>query len=79
MVASRAAVATAFFAALAPVQTQNAAANGDTRTLSLYHTHTKESINVTFKVNGSYDSGALERLNHFLRDWRNDEIGRAHV
>ena len=54
-------------------QTQNAVANGDTRTLSLYHAHTQESITVTFRQQGSYDRGALDKLNRFLRDWRNDE------
>ncbi|MGE0605191.1 MAG: DUF882 domain-containing protein [Xanthobacteraceae bacterium] len=48
-------------------------ANGDTRTLSFFHTHSKESITVTFKVNGRYDEAALAKLNHFLRDWRNQK------
>jgi len=52
---------------------QNAAADSDTRSLKIHHTHTKEDITVTFKRNGRYDDGGLERLNRFLRDWRNDE------
>jgi len=56
-----------------PSQTQNAVANGDTRTLSLYHAHTQESITVTFRRSGTYDRGALDKLNWFLRDWRKDE------
>ena len=64
---------TLLLAALAPAQTQNAIANGDTRTLSLYHTHSGESIQATFRVNGHYDPAVLEKLNHFLRDWRNDD------
>lgn len=52
---------------------QNAAADGETRTLSIYHTHTRESINIVYKRNGRYDDAALGKLNHFLRDWRNDE------
>ncbi len=64
---------TLFLAALTPAQTQNAIANGDTRTIHLYHTHSGESIQATFRVNGQYDSAVLEKLNHFLRDWRNDE------
>jgi uncharacterized protein YcbK (DUF882 family) len=50
---------------------QSVVANGDTRTLSFFHTHSKESITVTFKVNGRYDENGLAKLNHFLRDWRN--------
>lgn len=57
----------------APDRLQTAIANGDTRTLSMKHTHTDETIQITFKRNGRYDSAALERLNWFLRDWRRDE------
>lgn len=53
--------------------TQTAVANGDTRTLQLYHIHSKESLTITFKRNGRYDQSALNRLNHFLRDWRNQK------
>ncbi|HEX2137456.1 MAG TPA: DUF882 domain-containing protein [Microvirga sp.] len=56
--------------------TQDAVANGDTRTLSLYHNHTRESLTVTFRRNGRYDPRALEQLNWFLRDWRRDEPTR---
>ena len=52
---------------------QNAIAEGDTRTISLHHTHTNEDITVTFKRDGRYDEAALEKLNQFLRDWRRDE------
>ncbi|MEH3146820.1 MAG: DUF882 domain-containing protein [Methylobacterium frigidaeris] len=53
--------------------TQDAVANGDTRTLSIIHEHTKESLTVTFKRDGRYDRAALEQLNWLLRDWRIDE------
>jgi uncharacterized protein YcbK (DUF882 family) len=53
--------------------TQDAAANGDSRSLTLFHTHTKESLTVTFRRNGMYDSAALKQLNWFLRDWRTNE------
>jgi uncharacterized protein YcbK (DUF882 family) len=56
--------------------TQDAIANGDTRTITLYHNHTKESLTVTFRRNGQYDPRALEQLNWFLRDWRLDEPTR---
>lgn len=56
--------------------TQDAVANGDTRTLSLYNNNTKESLTVTFRRNGQYDSAALQQLNWFLRDWRRDEPTR---
>jgi uncharacterized protein YcbK (DUF882 family) len=53
---------------LAPMQ--EAAALGETRTLSFFHTHTRESLTVTFRRNGQVDEGALSQLNWFLRDWR---------
>lgn len=59
-----------------PSSTETAVANGDTRTLNLYHSHTGESIQATFRVNGSYDQAVLEKLNYFLRDWRNNDRTR---
>nr|WP_279306664.1 DUF882 domain-containing protein [Microvirga solisilvae] len=56
--------------------TQDAAANGDTRTLTFYHNNTKETLTVTFRRNGQYDSAGLQQLNWFLRDWRRDEPTR---
>ena len=53
--------------------TQDANANGETRSLTMFHSHTNESLTVTYKRNGSFDSGGLEKLNWFLRDWRVDE------
>ena len=58
---------------LAPSATENAVANGDTRTIHFYHTHTGESIDATFRVDGHYDQAVLDRLNYFLRDWRNND------
>lgn len=56
--------------------TQDAVANGDTRTLTFYHNNTKESLTVTFRRNGQYDPQALEQLNWFMRDWRREEKTR---
>lgn len=53
--------------------TQDANANGETRSLTMFHSHTSESITITYKRDGSFDSPALEKLNWFLRDWRVDE------
>src|SRR5436190_5737916 len=52
----------------------DATAGGETRTLSLYHVHTGESLTVTYKVDGRYIPSALEKINRLLRDWRRDEI-----
>jgi len=48
-------------------------ADGEVRTLSFYHTHRQDSLTVTFRRNGQYDEQALNQLNWFLRDWRNDK------
>lgn len=53
--------------------TQDAIANGDTRTISIRHMHTKEEVTVTFKRDGRYVAEGLEKLNWALRDWRTDE------
>jgi uncharacterized protein YcbK (DUF882 family) len=55
---------------------QTVVANGDTRSISLQHTHRDDAISVTFKRNGRYDEDGLKKLNYFLRDWRNDEQTR---
>lgn len=56
--------------------TQDAVANGDTRTLTFLHTHTNESATVTFRRHGRYDTEALNQLNWLLRDWRLDKATR---
>ncbi|WP_448950725.1 DUF882 domain-containing protein [Labrys neptuniae] len=56
--------------------TQDAIANGDTRSLSMRHLHTGETINITYKRNGSYDSAALKKIDWFLRDWRANQAVR---
>jgi uncharacterized protein YcbK (DUF882 family) len=55
---------------------QNAAANGDTRTLSFHHTHTNEDLTITYKRDGRYDEEALKKINWELRDWRRNEAIR---
>ncbi len=48
-------------------------AGGETRTLSLYHVHTKESITVTYMVKGRYVPSAMKKINYLMRDWRRKE------
>jgi uncharacterized protein YcbK (DUF882 family) len=55
---------------------QTVVANGDTRSITLQHTHRDDAITVTFKRSGRYDEDGLKKLNYFLRDWRNDEQTR---
>ena len=50
-----------------------ARALGETRTLTMYNIHTKETLTVTFKRDGKYDDDGLKKLNTFMRDWRAEE------
>jgi uncharacterized protein YcbK (DUF882 family) len=50
-----------------------AVGSGDTRTLSFHHVHTGEDLTITFKKNGQYDEGALQKINWIMRDWRKNE------
>jgi len=46
---------------------------GETRTVSLYHIHTRESLTVTYMVKGKYVPSALKKISYLLRDWRRNE------
>src|SRR3569623_1173034 len=52
---------------------QTASAEGDSRTISFLHLHTRETITVTYKRNGRYDPDALMKLDWIMRDWRKNE------
>jgi len=56
-----------------PSAGMHAHATGETRTLSIFNIHTKETMTVTYKKDGRYDSEAMKRLNVFMRDWRKNE------
>lgn len=49
-------------------------AAGETRTISLYHINTKESLTITYMVKGRYVPSAMKKLNYLLRDWRRNEV-----
>ena len=57
-----------FMSSVAP-----AISGGETRTISMVHQHTKESITVTYMQNGRYVPSAMKKLNYLLRDWRRNE------
>lgn len=69
---SRVALTSALLLAFAG-SVHDATATGDTRTLTLHHTHSGEDLTVTFKRNGRYDEEGLKKLNWFLRDWRSQD------
>lgn len=44
------------------------------RTLRFYHTHTGESLKVTYWAEGDYLAGSLQEINHLLRDFRTGDV-----
>ncbi|MBE7183888.1 MAG: DUF882 domain-containing protein [Methylobacterium mesophilicum] len=50
------------------------AAQAETRSLKLYHLHTREKEEIVFKRNGRYDAAGLKKINQILRDWRRNEV-----
>lgn len=47
-------------------------ADRGTKSISFHNIHNREDITVVFKRDGRYVPAALEKLNWFLRDWRQD-------
>jgi uncharacterized protein YcbK (DUF882 family) len=50
---------------------RRAGATEGSRTLQFLHTHTNETLEITYAVAGRYVSNALATVRHFLRDFRN--------
>lgn len=65
--APRALILLAFCTCLSPV------AAAEMKTIKLYHVHTGEKLEITFKRDGQYDKAALRKINLFLRDWRRNQ------
>lgn len=42
--------------------------------LKLHHLHTGESLDIVYRIGDTYIPSALEQLNHFLRDHRNQDV-----
>jgi uncharacterized protein YcbK (DUF882 family) len=52
------------------------AALPQTRTISLYNIHTKETVTVEYKKDGKYVPAAMDQIDWVLRDWRRHEKTR---
>lgn len=44
------------------------------KSLKLYNINTGETAEIAFWANGEYIPGALQKLNHFMRDWRRNTV-----
>jgi uncharacterized protein YcbK (DUF882 family) len=42
--------------------------------LRFYHTHTSEKLDIVYAENGQYLADALDEINHFLRDFRTNDV-----
>ena len=47
---------------------------GDIRRIRMYSGRTGESMDTIYWVEGDYIPEALKEINHFMRDWRSDDI-----
>lgn len=56
------------------VFSRRSAAAAPSRALAFRHTHTGESLSITYAHDGRYVAEALERVNWFLRDFRNGAV-----
>ncbi len=48
--------------------------SGDIRRLRLYSARTGERIDMIYWVDGKYIKDAVQEVNHFMRDWRTNDV-----
>ncbi len=60
----------AFVLTLAGAIFSQPGARAQDRSLSFYNIHTKETLSIVYKRGSQFDQDALQKLNHFMRDWR---------
>jgi uncharacterized protein YcbK (DUF882 family) len=51
----------------------------EAQSLSLYHLHTAETLRIVYREHGRLVDGALDEINYFLRDFRNDTMHSIDV
>ena len=51
----------------------------DAHRLAFYHIHTAEKLTITYREHGALIPGALDEINHYLRDFRTEEIHEIDV
>ncbi|TVP74273.1 MAG: DUF882 domain-containing protein [Rhodobacteraceae bacterium] len=57
-----------------PGVTAYARGAGDIRRLRFYSGRTGENINLIYWIDGSYIPESIGEINHFFRDWRNNQV-----
>lgn len=53
---------------------RRASANVPANKLAFYHVHTGEKLSVVYRENGAVVPGALAEINHYLRDFRTEQV-----
>lgn len=48
--------------------------SGDIRRIRMYSGRTGERIDMIYWIDGNYIKDAAAQVNHFMRDWRNDQV-----
>lgn len=66
-------------AALTGVARKAAAENIAAHQLSFYHIHTGEKLTITYREKGVLVPDALAEINHYLRDFRTEQIHQIDV
>ena len=66
-------------AAVCGVARRAAAENIAAHRLSFYHIHTAEKLNVAYRENGELVPDALVAIDHYLRDFRTEQIHEIDV
>ena len=66
-------------AALTGVARQAAAVTAAPSRLSFYHIHTGEKLTITYREHGAVVPDALVEINHYLRDFRTEQIHAIDV
>ena len=51
----------------------------DVHALSLYHLHTTETLHIVYRERGELIPSALDEINYFLRDFRNEQLHAIDV
>src|SRR5215218_11499395 len=54
-------------------------ASVESHRLSFYHIHTAEKLTITYREHGNVVPQALAEINHYLRDFRNEQIHEIDV
>jgi len=59
---------------VAATATETPSADGTKYELKLHHLHTGEDLDVVYRVGDAYIPEAIDKLNHFLRDHRTEDV-----